>query len=66
MIVPTKTPDLLTGVNSKNERLTSDWVDLLGGLPNFEDWLRLGSTNFLYFVREPGHVELCRDPRFDF
>jgi hypothetical protein len=45
---------------------TSDWVDLLGGLPGFKDWLRFGSTNLLYFVRKPGHVELRRDPRFDF
>lgn len=51
---------------SKNQRITSDWVDLLGGLPGFKDWLRFGSTNLLYFVRKPGHVELRRDPRFDF
>jgi hypothetical protein len=38
---------------------------LLGGLSSFKDWLRFG-TNFLYFVREPGQVELCRGPWFDF
>ena len=48
------------------ERLTSDCIDLLGTSAGFEDWLRIGGTNFLYFVREPGQVELSRDPRFDF
>jgi hypothetical protein len=51
---------------SKNQRIASDWVDLLGALPGFKDWLRFGSTNLLYFVRKPGHVELRREPRFDF
>jgi len=51
---------------SKNRRITSDWGDLLGGLPGFKDWLRFGSTNLLYFVRKSGHVELRRYPRFDF
>ena len=51
---------------SKNQRITSDWVDLLGVLLSFKDWLRFGSTNLLYFVRKPGHIELRRDPRFDF
>jgi hypothetical protein len=48
------------------ERLTSDCIDLLGTSASFEDWLRIWSTNFLYFVREPGQVELSRDPWFDF
>ena len=39
---------------------------LLGRLAGFEDWLRFGSANFLYFVREPGDVELGSDPRCDF
>ena len=51
---------------SKNRRITSDWGDLLGGLPGFKHGLRFGSTNLLYFVRKPGYVELRREPRFDF
>jgi len=40
--------------------------DLLVGLPRFKHGLRLWGTNFLHFVRQPGHVKLCGDPRFDF
>lgn len=46
-------------------RLTSNCIDLLGTSASFEGWLRLWITNFLYFVREPGQVELSRNPRFD-
>jgi hypothetical protein len=40
-------------------------LNLPGGLPRFKYWLRFWSANFLHFVLEPRHVELCRDPRFD-
>src|ERR1700719_1592226 len=38
---------------------------LFGGLPGIKHWLDFDSRNFLYFVREPGHFELCRAPRLD-
>ncbi len=40
-------------------------LNVLGGLPRFKYWLRSWSANFHHFVREPRHIELCRDPRFD-
>jgi hypothetical protein len=45
--------------------LISEWVELSRRFPRFKYWLRFWSANFLHFVREPRHVELCRDPRFD-
>jgi hypothetical protein len=49
-----------------SEALVVQLSSLLGRLPGFQNGLRCVSANFLHFMRQPGHIELCCDSRFYF